>query len=218
MKPLDLRPSGGSLSVLCVGAHADDVEIGAGATLLGWIRQPEVRVSVHWVVLSALGPRAHEARGSAEALLFGTNDSTIEICDFKDGCFPSQVSKLKDWFESLKGRVSPDVILTHTRDDAHQDHRETCQLTWNTFRNHLIFEYEIPKWDGDLGRPNLYVPAKREVMDRKVEHLHTHFPTQSDKDWFDRETFNGLARLRGMECRAEEGVAEAFHVRKLTLG
>lgn len=217
MKPVSPFRPGGAFSLLCIGAHADDIEIGAGATLLGWVEQPNVCASVHWVVLSAPGSRAEEARSSAEALLSGIDKATIEVCAFNDAGFPNQAGKLKAWFEFLKTRISPDVILTHTRDDAHQDHRMVAQLTWNTFRNHLILEYEIPKWDGDLGRPNTYVPATRAVMERKLAHLQKHFPSQSCKDWFDRETFHGLARLRGMECRAEQGLAEAFHARKLVL-
>ena len=138
--------------------------------------------------------------------------------NFKTSFFPTQGNEIKTWFESLKSRVRPDVILTHRHDDFHQDHREVSRHTWATFRDHLILEYEIPKWDGDLGQPNLYVPLKAQALRRKTDLLIAHFGTQRPKDWFDEETFRGLARLRGMECRAPERFAEAFFARKLTLG
>lgn len=216
MKTLSLAKPGERLSVLCLGAHSDDIEIGAGATILGWI-EAGVRLDVHWAVLSATGARAAEAQGSAEAFLEGAARAEIELKGFKDGFFPYQGADIKAWFEDLKRRVAPDVVLTHARDDAHQDHREVNGLAYNTFRDHLTLEYEIPKWDGDLGRPNVYIPARVRTIERKIELLHSHFATQRSKDWFDPETFRGLARLRGMECRATERLAEAFHVRKLSL-
>ena len=136
---------------------------------------------------------------------------------FRDGFFPEQGEEIKQWFEELKARINPDLILTHRRDDAHQDHREVCRLTWNTFRDHLILEYEIPKWDGDIGQPNLYVPVSAAALERKIELLMAHFGSQRSKQWFDDETFRGLARLRGMECRAPERYAEAFFARKVAL-
>lgn len=216
MKLVELAASGEPLSILCIGAHSDDIEIGAGATILGWIARG-VRLDVHWAVLSAPGPRAREARGSAEAFLAGARRSVIELAEFRDGFFPYHGADIKGWFEGLKQRVSPEVVLCHSRNDAHQDHREVSKLTWNTFRDHVILEYEIPKWDGDLGRPNLFVPASRSLMERKAELLHEHFHTQRSKDWFGTETFMGLARLRGAECRAPDGYAEAFHFRKLLM-
>ena len=216
MKTLSLARPGERLSVLCLGAHSDDIEIGAGATILGWI-EAGVRLDVHWVVLSAAGERAKEAQGSADTFLKGAARAEVELKGFKDGFFPYQGAEIKGWFEDLKRRVNPDVVLTHARDDAHQDHREVNGLTLNTFRDHLMLEYEIPKWDGDLGRPNLYVAARAAVIERKIELLHTHFGTQRSKDWFDPETFRSLARLRGMECRAPERLAEAFHMRKMVL-
>ena len=217
MKTLPLARPGERLAVLCLGAHSDDIEIGAGATLLGWIAQG-VRLDAHWVVLSATGAREAEARASAAAFLAGAARATIETASFKDGFFPYQGAEIKSWIEGLKGRVGPDLVLTHFREDAHQDHREVARLAANTFRDHLTLEYEIPKWDGDLGQPNVYIPASAAAMTRKIELLETHFATQRGKDWFDAETFRGLARLRGMECRAPERYAEAFHGRKLTLG
>ena len=217
MKTLSLARPGERLSVLCLGAHADDIEIGAGATILGWI-EAGVRLEVHWAVLSGAGERAEEAQRSASAFLEGAARAEIELKGFRDGFFPYQGAEIKEWFNELGRRVNPDVVLTHVRDDAHQDHREVSGLTLNTFRDNLTLEYEIPKWDGDIGRPNLYVPARAATVDRKIELLHTHFGSQRSKDWFDTDTFRGLARLRGMECRAPERLAEAFHVRKMTFG
>jgi LmbE family N-acetylglucosaminyl deacetylase len=216
MKVLDLAGSGNRLSVLCLGAHADDIEIGAGATILGWIERG-VHLDVHWAVLSAIGQRADEAHASAKEFLAQAAGATIDLAAFKDGFFPYQGAEIKAWFEALKTRATPDVILSHSRNDAHQDHREVSQLTWNTFRDHLILEYEIPKWDGDLDRPNVYIPATTTAMARKIELLFQRFGSQRSKDWFDAQTFTGLARLRGVECRAPDGLAEAFHVRKLAL-
>jgi LmbE family N-acetylglucosaminyl deacetylase len=217
MRALELARSGGRLSVLCFGAHSDDIEIGAGGTLLTWIAAG-IRLEVHWCVLSAAGARAAEAEASAAAFLAGAASSRIELGRFADSLFPYQGSEIKAWLEALRASVRPDVILTHARNDAHQDHREVCQLTWNLFRDHLILEYEIPKWDGDLGQPNLYVPLAAGVLEHKVDLLLTHFGSQRAKDWFAAETFRGLARLRGMECRAPAHYAEAFVLRKALLG
>lgn len=216
MRPVALARPGERLSVLCLGAHSDDIEIGAGATLLGWL-QAGVCLDVHWAVLSAPGERGQEANASAKAFLNGAERSKIELCEFRDGHFPYQGAQIKEWFESLKPQVAPDVIFSHWRGDEHQDHREVSMLTWNTFRDHLILEYEIPKWDGDLSRPNVYVPATEEAMTRKISFLLKYFGTQRGKDWFRAETFMSLASLRGMECRAPDHFAEAFHVRKLIL-
>jgi LmbE family N-acetylglucosaminyl deacetylase len=216
MKSLALAVPGERLSVLCIGAHCDDIEIGAGATILGLIERG-IRLDVYWAVLGAQGLRADEAHASATAFLAKAARAVIDLAKFRDGFFPHQGSEIKEWFEALKKRVSPDVILCHWRDDAHQDHRQVSELTWNTFRDHTILEYEIPKWDGDIGRPNLYVPISRALMERKVKLLNDHFGSQRSKDWFDSEIFMGLARLRGMECRAPDGFAEAFHARKLTV-
>jgi len=216
MKVLPLAEPGERLSALCLGAHSDDIEIGAGATILGWIERG-VRLDVHWAVLGAIGPRADEARASADDFTAGAARVAVDVAGFKDGFFPYVGAEIKAWFEALKERVSPDVIFSHARDDAHQDHREVSRLTWNTFRDHLILEYEIPKWDGDLSRRNVYIPAAKRTMARKIELLLKNFGSQRSKDWFDAETFAGLARLRGMECRAPEGLAEAFGARKLAL-
>lgn len=207
---------GRPLSVLCIGAHADDIEIGAGATLLSWIASGR-ELSVHWCVLSALGPRRDEAVRSADLLLDGCPKNKIEVADFEDGLFPAHYAEIKRWFGGLRDRVTPDVVLTHHSDDAHQDHRIVAEATRTTFRDHLTLAYEIPKWDGDLGRPNMYVPVSAEHLERKIQVLMTCFPTQANKDWFDAELFRGLARLRGMECRAPQRFAEAFHVSKFQL-
>jgi LmbE family N-acetylglucosaminyl deacetylase len=216
LKALRLVEPGETISVLCLGAHSDDIEIGCGATILSWIAMG-ARLHVRWCVLSAWGTRATEAEASAASFLLGAASANVETCQFKDGFFPYQGSEVKSWMEDLKRRVTPDVIFTHRRDDAHQDHREVSQLTWNSFRDHLIFEYEIPKWDGDLGQPNVYSTVTRPTFDRKVDLLLSAFGSQRPKDWFSPDVFYGLARLRGMECRAPDGYAEGFVVRKATL-
>jgi LmbE family N-acetylglucosaminyl deacetylase len=204
------------LSLLCLGAHSDDIEIGAGGTILSLIAAG-VRLSVRWCVLSGGGPRAAEAAASADAFLEGAAERQIDVATFEDSYFPAQNKAIKQWLIDVRSRFAPDVVLTHARADAHQDHREVNQLTWNVFRDHMIMEYEIPKWDGDLGRPNVYVPLDEAAMARKVELLMRHFGSQRSKHWFDEETFRGLARLRAMECRAPGRYAEAFHARKLTI-
>jgi len=216
MKALRLAAPGDRLTILCLGAHSDDIEIGVGATLLTMIGQG-VNLNVHWCVLSGSEGRESEARASAADFLSGASHVYIDMMDFRDGFFPERSESIKSWFETLKTRVSPDVIFTHQRDDAHQDHREVCRLTWNTFRDHCIFEYEVPKWDGDLGQPNIYVPIAANTVNRKIDLLMMHFGSQRSKHWFDTEIFRGLARLRGMECRAPENYAEALFARKLTL-
>jgi LmbE family N-acetylglucosaminyl deacetylase len=216
MKSLGFLSRGKPIQVLALGAHSDDIEIGAGGALLQWIASG-AEVHVHWCVLSASGARASEAEASAAAFLAGAASARIELESFRDGYFPYDGARLKDWFEGLRRRIEPDIVLTHRREDAHQDHRELCQLTWNSFRDHQILEYEIPKWDGDLGQPNLFVPLDAPFMERKVALLMAHFASQRSKDWFDPETYHGLARLRGMECRAPSGYAEAFVMRKARL-
>jgi LmbE family N-acetylglucosaminyl deacetylase len=216
MRSLNLAFPGAPLRVLCLGAHSDDIEIGCGGTILNWIERG-VALDVHWVVFSAVGPRAEEAARSADGFLRGAQRSEVALCEFRDGYFPYQGTELKDRFEALKREVDPDVVLTHRRDDAHQDHREVARLTWNSFRDHVILEYEIPKWDGDLARPNLYQPLAQATLERKIALLHEHFATQRAKDWFDPDTFRALARLRGMESRAPERVAEAFVLSKAVL-
>jgi LmbE family N-acetylglucosaminyl deacetylase len=199
-----------------LGAHADDIEIGAGATLLTMINRG-IRLRVHWCVLSGAGDREKEAKASAADFLSEAVSTQVEVMPFRDGFFPEQGDAIKSWFEELKRRTNPDLILTHRRNDAHQDHQQVCRLTWNTFRNHFILEYEVPKWDGDTGQPNLYVPVSLNSLQRKIDLLIAHFGSQRSKQWFDAETFLGLARLRGIECCAPDRYAEGFFAHKLSL-
>ena len=213
---LSLSPAEPLRRVLAIGCHADDIEIGCGGTLLMLARAyPELEVD--WVVLAAEGSRADEARASAEGFLAGFASSRVQVFGFRDGFLPYLGGEVKDAFEALKGRVDPQLVLTHTGYDFHQDHRLACELTWNTFRNHAILEYEIPKVDGDLGRPNVFVPLSAELVEEKLALLERFFPSQAGRHWFDRETFLGLMRLRGMECVAPDRYAEAFTARKTVL-
>jgi LmbE family N-acetylglucosaminyl deacetylase len=213
---LELTLQGATASVrrvLAVGCHPDDLEIGCGGTLLSLTRgSPGVEVT--WVVLSASGERAEEARASASAFLAAAASSDLRLHDFGDGYLPWSGGDVKDVFEGLKG-VEPDLVLTHARHDLHQDHRLACELTWNTFRDHLILEYEIPKYDGDLGAPNVFVSLEPELVDEKLRLLTEHYGSQADKHWFDEELFRGLMRIRGMESATR--YAEAFTCRKLRL-
>ncbi len=206
----------GPLRLLLLGAHADDIEIGCGGTVLDLLRRDRP-VAVDWCVLSATPARAAEARASAAAFLAGAAEQRVTVMDFPDGHFPYQGAAVKAWFETLKKRPRPDLILTHRRDDRHQDHREVANLTWNTFRDHLILEYEIPKYEGDLGHPNLFVPLDEALVERKIALLHESFASQRSKPWFDADTFRALARLRGVECASPTRFAEAFHAPKLVL-
>jgi LmbE family N-acetylglucosaminyl deacetylase len=212
-----LFPDGGSRRILVLGSHSDDIEIGCGATLLALTRaQPDIEVT--WVVLGADGVRADEARASAAAFLRSARRSEVIVHGFRDGFFPYVGAEVKDIFEGLKARIDPDMIFTHTRHDLHQDHRLVCELTWNTWRDHLIVEYEIPKYDGDLGTPNVFVSVPQELAQEKADLIVGTFETQTVKHWFDRELFLGLMRVRGMEGRSPSGYAEAFTCRKLALG
>jgi len=202
--------------VLAIGCHSDDIEIGCGGTILRLIAS-NPGLEVDWVVLAAQGARADEARASAADFLAGAGAARIEVHEFRDGFLPYVGAEVKQVFEDLKPRVDPQIVLTHAGYDFHQDHRLASELTWNTFRTHLILEYEIPKVDGDLGRPNLFVPLTAVDVDRKLELLERHFATQSGKHWFDGDTFRGLMRLRGMEAVAPERYAEGFTCRKLRL-
>lgn len=204
------------LTVLCLGAHSDDIEIGCGGTMLKLLAARR-NVSVVWVVLSGDTARAREARAGAKRFLRGARTTRIECHDFRVSYFPSGQARIKDVFEELKASVSPDLIFTHTRNDMHQDHRVVCELTWNTFRSHTILEYEIVKYDGDTGAPNVFVELTRAIVDRKARHLMACFGTQRDKQWFSADTFAGMARLRGVQCAARGGFAEAFYARKLNV-
>jgi LmbE family N-acetylglucosaminyl deacetylase len=212
---LTAPPGGRPLTVVAIGAHSDDIEIGCGATILR-LAESGLPLRVVWVVLSAGGARADEAGESARAFLAGV-DSDIRLASFRDAFFPHDES-VKEFFEGLKRDVAPDIVLTHTRHDLHQDHRVVCELTWNTFRDHLTLEYEVPKYDGDLGSPNVFVPVEERVARRKCELLVEHFATQRDKHWFTEDVFLGLMRLRGVESRSPTGYAEGFHGRKVRVG
>jgi LmbE family N-acetylglucosaminyl deacetylase len=203
-------------SVLCLGAHADDIEIGAGGTLLRLIAaQPALHV--HWIVFSASGVRAAEAQASADEFLAAAEGSvhTVDVHGFADGFFPSDWRVIKQVFETLKHGTRSDLVLTHHRDDRHQDHRTIAELTWNTFRDELVLEYEIPKFDGELGQPNIFVPIGEPERRRKLEILTRCYASQREKPWFTAETFDALMRLRGVESRSPTGYAEAFHGRKI---
>jgi LmbE family N-acetylglucosaminyl deacetylase len=202
--------------VLAIGCHADDIEIGCGGTLLTLTRAID-DLAVDWVVIAAPNHRGLEARASAEAFLADAGATRVEVHGFRDGFLPHSGGEVKELFEELKGRVDPQLVFTHARHDLHQDHRFVCELTWNTFRNHLIFEYEIPKVDGDLGRPNLFVPLTAAIADEKITLLERHFPSQAAKHWFERDLFMGLMRVRGMEAIAPERLAEAFTCAKAVL-
>jgi len=203
------------LVVLCLGAHSDDIEIGCGGTLLH-LKQTMPQLRFHWVVLSAAGNRGREAAKAADLFTSGC-EKQLALKDFRDGFLPYSGGVVKDFFEELKGQVNPDLIFTHWQRDAHQDHRLISELTWNTFRNHLILEYEIPKYDGDIGRPHVFVPLESPLYQRKVDYLLEAFETQRGKPWFAPETFLGLMRIRGMESNSPSGYAEAFYARKLVV-
>ncbi len=204
------------LRILCLGAHSDDIEIGAGGSLLTLLRRHPA-AEVHWVVFSGRGAREAEARDSAASFLADAAAATVRVEAFRDGYFPAEFTGLKDYFEGLKYEFQPDVILTHRRDDHHQDHRAIAELTWNTFRDHLVLAYEIPKYDPDLGNPNVFVPLGEDDAERKVAALMRHFGTQRSRRWFTPETFYGLMRLRGVQAAAPTGLAEGFFGVKLWL-
>lgn len=202
-------------NVLCLGAHSDDIEIGCGGTILK-LAAAYPNLNVHWVVFGAnQSVRQDEARASAEAFLSPVKSKEIVVKGFRDSFFPYIGAEIKDYFETIKKAIAPDLIFTHTRQDLHQDHRLICELTWNTFRNHLILEYEIPKYDGDLGHPNFFVQLDETICRRKVDYLFEYFKTQASRDWFTEDTFFALLRLRGIESKASGHYAEAFYSRKV---
>lgn len=202
------------LTILCIGAHADDLEIGCAATIMQLIRARRV-AHIHWVVLSAEGTRMAEAEAGAAAVLEGLANREVEIAAFRDGHFPAHLGELKGHFESLKRKVDPDLVFTHQTGDMHQDHRIVAELTWQTFRNHAVLQYEVPKYDGDLQTPNVYVPLSSGDLAAKCDVLSSCYPSQAGRHWFHAETFQGLARIRGLECRSPTAFAEAFIARKL---
>lgn len=216
MLQLRLPDKSEPLDVLCLGAHSDDIEIGCAATLLSLVERG-YRMRVTWAVLSATDERAEEAGRSADALLGQAAELRIHLGTFRDAYFPADFAGLKDHMAELRRQTNPDLIFTHSLDDRHQDHRLVSELTWQAWRDHLILEYAVPKYEGDLSRPNLFVPVSRATAQAKVDHLLAHFGSQRSKDWFSGDTFHGLMRLRGVECRADDGLAEAFVARKLVL-
>jgi LmbE family N-acetylglucosaminyl deacetylase len=204
------------LQILCLGCHADDIEIGCGGTILR-LSEHYPQAVFHWVVFSGCAVRRAEAQRAAELFAGLSNLRGPILKAYPDGFMPFVATEIKGFFEELKGEISPDVIFTHNRKDAHQDHRLIAELTWNTFRDHLILEYEIPKYDGDLGQPGLFVPLQEETCQKKVSYIMDAFQSQHSKRWFQENTFLSLMRLRGMECNAPSGFAEAFYCRKVVL-
>ncbi len=203
--------------LLCLGAHSDDIEIGCGGTIRKLLRErPDL--SVVWVVFSAKGARSREAKASAETFLKGVASRKIIVKKFRASFFPFQAEAIKEFFEELKSRFQPDVVFTHYREDRHQDHRVLSDLAWNTWRDHVILEYEIPKFDGDLGTPNVFVELESDICREKSKHICSYFQTQSNKHWFSTDTFLSLMRLRGIECASKTKYAEAFYARKVVLG
>jgi len=216
---ITLNPSNqtrGPLTVLCLGAHADDIEIGCGGTLLKLAEQHR-DLSVHWVVFSATPSRAREAKRSAQVFLQHAHAKTVVIKNFRDSYFPFMGERIKKFVQQLGRDVTPNLIFTHHRKDLHQDHRLLAELTWNAFRNHLILEYEIPKYDGDMGAPNTYVHLSKQVAERKVHCICDEFKTQKSKQWFSEDTFLALLRLRGLESNSPSKYAEAFYCQKMLL-
>jgi LmbE family N-acetylglucosaminyl deacetylase len=216
MLSLELPQRGAGCRILCLGAHCDDIEIGCGGTLLRLLQELQ-NVVVDWVVFSGSRNRAQEARNSASGFLKKAKHKEIVIKQFQDGFFPYQGARIKKYFETLKS-LSPDLIFTHYREDLHQDHRLLCELTWNTFRDHLILEYEIPKYDGDLGSPNCFVELDESTCGQKIKLIVDSFKSQRQKHWFSEQTFRSLLTLRGMESRSRAKYAEAFYGRRLLLG
>lgn len=208
--------NGEAFKVLCLGAHCDDIEIGCGGTLLK-LAQDYKNLDVTWVVFCSTPERARETAASADQFLGGIKKTKIVIKNFRDGFLPYQASDVKELFEQLKLQISPDIILTHYRDDRHQDHRVVSDLTWNTFRDHLILEYEVPKYDGDFGTPNFFVRLDEGTCLRKAEILAKHYVSQRGRHWFTEDVFLATARLRGMESSSSAKYAEAFYCRKIAL-
>ena len=213
MRALGFNNGGASLNVLALGAHCDDIEIGCGGTLLSIFNSnPDVHVT--WVVFTSNEQRKEEATNGANLFAQKASKLDIKIFDFKDGFLPYHGEEVKESFEALKKTVNPDLVFTHYRHDLHQDHRLVSELTWNTFRNHLIFEYEIPKWDGDLGAPNSFVHLDEATVSKKIQYLQQVYNSQQSKSWFADDLFRSLMRIRGMESNSPSHLAEAFYSRK----
>ena len=215
MLPLQFKSDQG-LKVLCLGAHCDDIEIGCGGSLLKLFRDYSDCIC-HWIVFTATTDRAQEARSSADYFLENCSSREVSVLDFPDTLLPQYVQDIKIYFEGIKSEFEPDIIFTHYRDDRHQDHRVISDITWNTFRNHLILEYEIPKYDGDLGQPNFFTHLDGDLAIQKVNGILEYFKSQKNKHWFEADTFLSLMRIRGLECANQEKYAEAFYARKLSI-
>jgi LmbE family N-acetylglucosaminyl deacetylase len=201
--------------ILCLGAHCDDIEIGCGGTLLKLL-ESSPGAQVDWIVFSSSEVREAEARAGATRFLGGAGSANVVVESFRERYFP-YVAEIKEYFDDLGATLRPDIVFTHFRDDLHQDHALLAELALNTFRDHLILEYEIPKWDGDLGHPTVFVPLEQRHVDAKVDAIWDSYESQQDKHWFTKETFRALLRVRGIECKSPSGYAEAFHCRKLVL-
>ena len=208
-RPLTNRPS-----ILCLGAHSDDIEIGCGGTLLGLIKS--LQSPSYWIVFSANGRRNQEARLSFKEFT-GNSDANLDLLEYRDAFFPAHYDRIKRDVVAIRDNLKPDMVFTHCRTDLHQDHRLIAEVTWQVFRDNMVLEYEIPKYDGDLGRPNVYNRLSANAASRKIEILMNNFASQRDKAWFTEDTFRALMRIRGMECRAPSGYAEAFYGRKVVL-
>jgi LmbE family N-acetylglucosaminyl deacetylase len=213
MLPLNLSATG-PLKVLCLGAHCDDIEIGCGGTLMV-LQEQFPAASFHWVIFTTEDQRGDESRKAAIEIHRGAAVD-VNVLAFRGSYLPFQGAEVKDAFEMIKGRIQPHLIFTHWLEDRHQDHRLVAELTWNTFRDHLVLEYEIVKYEGDLGHPNLFVPLSEALAKRKLDVLMTCFPSQRSRAWFTRDLFQAQLRMRGVECNAPSGHAEAFHARKVT--
>jgi LmbE family N-acetylglucosaminyl deacetylase len=214
MLKLTLAERGEAIKILCLGAHSDDIEIGCGGTILRWLDEYP-SAEVYWIVMAASGERRTEAVQSANLFLANARKKEIVVKEFRDGYFPYMGTEIKDFFEELKRKYSPDIVLTHYREDLHQDHRLISELTWNTFRSHLILEYEIVKYDGDLATPNLFIHLTESIVQRKIRAILECFHSQKDKRWFTEDAFSSILRLRGIESNAPGKYAESFYCRKL---
>jgi LmbE family N-acetylglucosaminyl deacetylase len=202
--------------VLCVGAHCDDIEIGCGGTLLS-LGKSHTDLKITCAIFSGNDDRQREARKSLESLFSAAADLQIVFHDFADGRLPFVGEAVKNAMEDIRGNIDPDLIFTHWEGDRHQDHRFLSEVTWNTFRDHLIMEFEIPKYDGDFGSPGVFCPLDKDTAERKVDHLMRAYRSQASKDWFTPDLFMSVLRIRGMEARADSGFAEGFYCRKLPL-
>jgi LmbE family N-acetylglucosaminyl deacetylase len=215
MLPLSLNALAADATILCIGAHCDDVEIGCGATLLRLAREYPT-AKIRWAIFSGNETRSHESLQAAAALL-GEARVSLQFFGYRESHFPERYADLKASMEAVRAAGDPDLVFTHRLEDRHQDHRTLAELSWNAFRNHLILEYEIPKYEGDLGHPNVFFAASEADLDRKVAVLMSSFPSQAGRSWFTPDTFRAMARIRGVECASPTGFAEAFHMRKCRL-